>query len=432
MGRLKDQPEKDTFNLVYILFILFGAAMLSGWNAIISASAYFSECLPSKHAMNLMLVAYNVGVLPFMFSTAVYSSELNFTIFISIPFLVSAIMMICVPFICTFLKMKAAALVLMIFVALIIGICTGCLNTSVFGLGGVFAGSSAGGIMIGQGLIGLLSLIPLILHLAIPGDNTQTIGLIFFSFAAVLNLFAFVCVILFKKIPFAKLTLEEYEFSKSPELQPLLQSEDTGINSEKNDMILATKSTTQASPKGCAKIGLFVKQLWALLKRMKWYALAVFLNYFTTLFVYPSAVLSIPVPKGMFTTDWSMNLWTHIRINIFAVCDFVSRWVPGCIKFYKSPLLVMIVSCVRVGFSVILIISRWVKWMQSLPFFIIVYSIFSLTNGYHGTLIMSISADSCNIESSKRGMAGSMMAVVLNVGIAIGCFLALPLGAALR
>ncbi|KAK2964047.1 Equilibrative Nucleoside Transporter [Blattamonas nauphoetae] len=434
MGKLKDHPERDSYHLVYILFIIFGGAMLSAWNAIISASAYFEQSLPSKHAMNFMLVAYNVGVLPFMFLTTVYSSELNYTIFIGVPFVAAAALMICVPFICTYLKMKMAALVLMMIVAFICGMGTGVLNTSVFGLGGVFAGSSAGGIMIGQGFVGLLSLIPLILHLSIPGDNTQTIGLIFFIFAACLNVIAFVCILLFKKIPFAKYTLDKYEQSKHPERVPLLKAEDQNrVNSKAEDLVEYQPTEEGAVVlKGCSKIKAFVKQLFGVLRRMKWYALAVFLCYFVTLFIYPSAILSVPSPKGMFTTDWQIALWIHIRLNIFAVSDFISRWIPQCIKLYKSPALVVIVSLVRVIFAVLLVIARWVVWMRNLPFFITIYAIFSLMNGYHGTLIMSVAADQCDIEPSKRGVAGSTMAFVLNCGIALGCFLALPLGAALK
>ena len=68
--------------------------------------------------------------------------------------------------------------------------------------------------------------------------------------------------------------------------------------------------------------------------------------------------------------------------------------------------------------------------MDNLAVIIIVYGLFSFTNGYNGTIIMSFAGT--DIEDDKeRALVGSFMSLLLNIAIAVACFVSIPISNAM-
>jgi ABC-type nitrate/sulfonate/bicarbonate transport system permease component len=65
--------------------------------------------------------------------------------------------------------------------------------------------------------------------------------------------------------------------------------------------------------------------------------------------------------------------------------------------------------------------------MQNFVIFITLYIIFSLSNGFHATVIMAQSGINLKTEEEKS-LASSFMAFMLLFGVFLGVFLAIPLG----
>ncbi|KAH7816159.1 putative Equilibrative Nucleoside Transporter (ENT) Family Protein [Monocercomonoides exilis] len=515
---MKKRPpkRKDNFQIVFIICVFFGMAMLSSWNSIISAADFFEKRLPDKHAMSYMLVGYNIGCLPVMIFCTAIAGSLDFSLFISIPILLNAILMIVIPFICTFLSQTVIAIVLMVFLSIICGVITGILNVTVFGLGSLFSSWHTQAIMIGQGIEGLISLIPLILHISIPGDNTDVIGLTFFSSSAIINMLALVGEALLHLLPYSKDLMKDGDSSKNDDAWKYsslseerveegtcidsekdgsgLDSQSSSINSQESVKESSGKSTTElesvlpntsnsssqpassalssSSPRrashvtsssplsdgnrnyysftdksvmsesssssssstSCASIFHvmkdFAKQMWHIAKKKRWWGLAIFNCYFWTLLIYPNIILAINVQDDLFNTEWSRSLWTYIKLNIFTVGDFATRFFPDCCPLYKSAKAMNIVSIARIALALFLFLAVYVKAFQHLWLICVVYAIFSLSNGYHGTIIMALACTDLT-DDSERAMGGSFMAAALNIGIFCGCMLSMVLELAL-
>ncbi|KAK2947662.1 Equilibrative Nucleoside Transporter [Blattamonas nauphoetae] len=451
MGKLADNENKDKFNLIYIFFIVFGVASLSAWNSIISAADYFSKRLPTPHAMNLLLIIYNVGVLPSMIITNVFHAAISLLAFTRASFIAFTLLMICVPFVCSYLANTWTAMVLMMLIAFVCGIFVGFMNVTLFGLGGMFAGKQSIAILIGQGFCGLLCLIPLILHCAIPGDNTNTVGLIFFIFSACINLVATIMTFIFPHLPFVKYTFRINKEAKDQFTQQMIEvptdgttgavdSADSESALDKSESSVETKpveqqdqqpneptNQNQVPTSKCEAIKQFLKEMVRVGKMVKWWALALMISMFSTLLFYPSAYLAIPAPK-YFSTAWQLTLWTHLRLTIFNICDVVSRFVAMCCFFYKTSRVAMIVSLLRIVWSVLFFVANWIPAFQLLPVYVILFVVFALVHGYHMSVMMGVAADAEKVPLKDRSAVGSFLSISLNIGLALGCILALPLG----
>ncbi|KAH7821944.1 putative Equilibrative Nucleoside Transporter (ENT) Family Protein [Monocercomonoides exilis] len=426
------EEPKDKYNIVYIIFVFIGMAMLCSWNSILSASDFFMKSLPKGTEMSYITSVYNAGCLPVMFIATALSARMNYFYVLCIPIAINTLMMIILPIICTTMKGSAGSLALVMIICFICGICTGLLNTAGFGMGGVFSSRCTQGVMLGQGVVGLISLVPLVLHLCIQGDNTNAVGISFFMFAAVINIIAFISILALKKIPYSKFILNRRNLSnaKTDEEYPLLRNKDRmsyeGVNDDDEpEPEPVPKKTVMQQLKG------FVLDLIRIAKKQAPWGFAVFHCYAWTLIVFPTVILHIPPQQGLFTDEWGLSLWWYIKQNIFTVWDFITRWFPNCIKLYNGPMMMNIVSACRIVLVVFLFLCVYVKAFQNLWVVILIYSLFSITNGYHGTMIMANAGNGLT-DDADRAMNGSFMSLCLNIGIFSGCMLSMAVSAALK
>ncbi|KAK2952118.1 Equilibrative Nucleoside Transporter [Blattamonas nauphoetae] len=348
------------------------------------------------------------------------------------------IVMICIPFVCTLLANTFPALVLMLIFSFLCGIASALTSCSVFGLSGIFSGHAPSGIMVGQGIAGLISLLPLILHISLPGDNTDLIGYIFFSFAAIINVLALISLICFRILPYPKHILKTHSLTRNPttsvnlsQVELLHDTDEPSIlvDEEMSDTLETDSEPTivHDSP-NLMEANQILREIGSVAKKLRWWAFSVFFVYALTLTFYPSVILAVPAPKHMFDTEWSSSLWTHIRINIFCVADFVARWCGSCVKRSPSSKTVVALTLARIILAVALLLALWVKWMRNIVFFSIIYFLFSFSNGLLGTIIMSHANEQCRLLPHELGLGGSFMSMIMNVGLSIGCVLAIPLG----
>ncbi|KAA6384036.1 MAG: hypothetical protein EZS28_020438 [Streblomastix strix] len=421
--------------------------------------------------MSYMLVAYNVGCLPVMFIATLLSTKMNFKLVIRIPMLAQGIAMLAAPLSCILFPNKGVTVWIMVIISFIIGICTGILNSSIFSIASIFSSREIIAIMLGQGISGLISIIPLLLFISIPGDNTDSVGMIFFSFASLVLFISIAGDIWMYHLPYSKKILmqhqtilrladseqednvfsgatsstsdmqydrlltpkRKYSLKKSSsenaftderlQIHLLFHIKNTSASfiqshSEQQQQLHAVHSSTSLLPqhskpnKKQSKIQTYIKLLHKefnkfipVAKRQIWWGVAVLVSYAITLLIFPNVILAIP-PIGIFQKDeYHKSLWTLIKLNVFTVGDFIARWLPNYIRLYKSCLICNIISLIRFLFALILLLCCFVKAFQNMWVIFITYSIFSLTNGYHGTIVMSRAGEEIAPYPAERGVS---------------------------
>lgn len=372
-----------------------------------------------------------------------------------------------------FIRNIIAALWLTLILCFIIGLFGGIMNIAIFALVGLFAPTHMQGLMFGEGVAGIISLVPLILQFAMAAkeDSGNIEAIIFFTFAAAISVVALVMYLLMNRIPYSRTKIQKWKAtrkkspnhdldakesllgssysasSSSPSLSASLspsvnqpaddddatatedvnESRDTG---KPNCRALISSSSSTTSQEGAEGVGFFRKMINIGKKQYK-FGFAIFQVFFWSLIIFPQALLYVPPQKGFFNDNAFHPLWVIIKINIFTVCDWLSRFVQPRCMCYKTALTMNIISILRIIPTVILVLCIFVKPFQYFAFFIPVYVIFSLTNGFHATVIMTSAGDSL-LSAEEKSLSSTFILCSFLVGIFLGVILAIPLDAGLK
>ena len=292
-----------------------------------------------------------------------FSSKLNYTLLLCIPLFINAINMGLIPTICITLSGEDIAFGLLLPLSFICGICTACLNVAGFGFASIFSPKHTEGVMVGQGIDGLISLIPLIVHLAAGDGHENAVGLSFFMISVAIDLIACASVLLLRKIPYSRYVmiqtgilkptdtdLSEYksllqENQKTTETPMLSEGErkeeeegegeggrgrggeegrgGEGGEGEGEEVKETTEKPPLSKPEKVPELEEetersnleilkgFIIDIWYMAKKKKWWGVAIFSNYFITLIGYPTVVLNIPPPlDSLDEDDYSRSTWT--------------------------------------------------------------------------------------------------------------------------
>jgi len=150
------------------------------------------------------------------------------------------------------------------------------------------------------------------------------------------------------------------------------------------------------------------------MKRMWAPAVAVSLNFFITLSLFPGLMTSIPSSTKPQNWTW----FPIILIAIFSVFDFIGKTIPGITLKRVSERNLYIMTGLRFLFFFAFIFCINPKLFNSDAFPVIFDVLFALSNGYLATTWMMIGPS--KVEIQEKELAGTIMALALVSGLTLG------------
>ncbi|CAG8663488.1 13199_t:CDS:2 [Cetraspora pellucida] len=406
-------PPKDRYRIVYFIFFLQGISMLLGWNVFITASVFFhSRFLGSPYADDFQnyFSVVNMGTTLLFLTYSLFTQttenvsarlifSLNLAAFTFFAMLVST----------QFLELftPTGYFYFTITFVFLVGISTAFQHNAIFGIVALFPPKYTQAVMSGQGLAGLImSLSQIISALAVERspnkiqvDESLTCStFIYFLFAFAVILFSLISYFILIRLP-----LYIYYVDRSID----------------NNLI------------GRSFKGTFNK-IYKLI-------FAVALVFCVTLSVFPSITSFIKsvAPddrKNKFQYDY---LFIPLHFLVYNFGDLLGRSLPSqeaLVITDQNQIAFMSIS--RVIFIPILLlcnVDAGLHGKRILPllvnndllYFLVIF-VFSVSNGYVGSLAMMAGPQVTDVEKDLTGM---LLSVFLAVGLTIGSILSFPLRA---
>ncbi|XP_037078088.1 equilibrative nucleoside transporter 1-like [Pollicipes pollicipes] len=170
---------------------------------------------------------------------------------------------------------------------------------------------------------------------------------------------------------------------------------------------------------------------WAILLKIKWYALSVFLVYSVTLALFPAVTAKIKwIGSGPADQHsvWATNYFVPVCcFLLYNGCDYLGRIAGGFTVWPRKHqwYLVLAMAVVRLAFFPLLMYcnvdhKHLDTVFNSDIYYIAFMTLFGLSNGYLSTLCMIYGPGL--VEREEQNTASSMMAAFLGAGLCIGAF----------
>jgi len=379
----------DKYGLAWICFCILGVGLLFPFNCYIAASDYFGHLYPTVPYEFMMSLAYNYFQWILLFVSLKVMPRFSFKSRISIFLILGAAILFWIPFIRMVFTNWKTGMAISLICTFLSGSIASLLFGSVLGLVGLFPMEYTGAVMSGNGVAGIIaSLLRIITKVSVPDNDAgvKESSFLFFFLAAGVLIFCFLCFILLLNLPITKYYLSIYEASKS-------NSHDSG--SINVDGKAATK-----------KVAIFplIKKVWR-------EALVVFTIFFTTLSLFPGITGIINnIGQNTLSQEWFQILLTLT----FMVGDYIGRTAPKWVILFK-PTNLWIPTIARLAFFPLFALCVKPLVFRSLAWYFIFMFIFSLSNGYCGTLAMMFGPTKA--EEHEKEVTGIVMSFFLNFGI---------------
>jgi len=426
-------PEpNDRLYGVWLVVLVVGAGVLYPYNALITAADYFKLEFPGKDMEYLIVWLIMVPALFFMVFMLRYGEHLSFTFRIFFSFVLLALLILAVPFVC---DMEDVAFDMMIAICLCIGILQAISQSSVFGFTALLPPAYNGAAMTGQAVAGIVVCgIRIGTKLSFPDSDHGTIDAsrIFFYTACAWCAACAVLFILILRFGFTKHHLKDYLKRKeenflrrqsSNELtfieriseSPAMLSIRRNLNQmglidapyERRSGALLTTDEHADEPKMQATLG----SVWP---KTKYLALGAMGTMLLTFLVFPGLTASLEsTHKKINDGDW----FPIFLISIFNVGDFCGRYTPSLLCVEPPQRIIHIIQIVRWGlYPAFLLVSEGYvhnDWLVYALMFILAY-----TNGLTVTYFMMWGPQ--DVQQHEKEYAGSLMAMFMVLGIFLG------------
>eukprot|EP01126_Amoeba_proteus_P002007 TRINITY_DN1062_c0_g1_i9.p1 TRINITY_DN1062_c0_g1~~TRINITY_DN1062_c0_g1_i9.p1 ORF type:complete len:414 (-),score=70.76 TRINITY_DN1062_c0_g1_i9:237-1478(-) len=393
---MRPTPQ-DKYYYVWFLCLAMGIAQLFPWNIFISSFRWLDTTFDPFPFVFWMAIPFNlINIITIAFLT-VYGNKYSVSGRLFASFFVEFFMVFLIPFVNYSPWNLGGQITLSLIIVSICGVCTSTLLGTGFGVVAKLPPEYTTALMAGQGVAGLIAgLLQLIMDFAVFGQDPRsaeivTEGLIYFSVASLIILFCTCCTALLLRSEFY-LWHQDNRESQDFHVQEVLGSE--------------FENYETVSP-------------WGVFKKIWLDALSVFLVFFFTLSLFPG-VDAILVP---FDPTKVAHLNT-ILILLFQIGDLIGRMVP---QFYVAPIqrfLWILILCRFVFYplSFLIALPQYVSWKA--PWIsILLMIIFSISNGYFGTLVMMHAPS--KVSQNEQQTAGTMMTFFLQMGIFLGACVAI-------
>lgn len=431
-------PPNDKWKAAYILLFVMGMATLIPWNMFITASNYFTTRLVDEPSLadlwtNLLTVTVCTSNIIGALLAIATQHKVSQRKRILIPLLVNSLVFI----VCSILVFVELNATLFFIVSLICanacGLCGSFLQGGMFGLSGDLPPMYTQALMGGQGLAG----VAVAINGYIAGLQTKagkvdtfkdlqipTLG--YFLVAVFILLFSVFGFLLLERLPFVHHYQNASRSRGTPATTKSVSDYSaTGTDLEQtpynvNDPLLPQESPT-----------LNWKDSKAVLKKVKFHALSVYLIFTFTLCVFPSITQSI-APVAAYTTTTNKFFeptvykdFSFVNFNLF---DFLGRLIAGFISIDRlaSGQVLAGLSSLRVVFTFLFLMCNVgggaipVVFKDDYSPMIIMF-FFSLSNG----LICSLSMMRAPglVAENEMSTTGAMMSFFMMGGLLTGSLL---------
>ncbi|KAG2182695.1 hypothetical protein INT44_005675 [Umbelopsis vinacea] len=426
-------PPEDSYNLVYWIFVLQGAAMLLPWNVFITASTFFASRFAQtpygETFQNYFSTYFTVSNLAFFAYALWKQKQANANKRVILAVLINTvafmIIMVTVPM-AGFSGLSYFWFIMFLVVAT-------AATTSFFQIG-VFAAASRfphkylQGVMSGQALAGTAVALSSILSALAASPTTKPdeeairkSAVLYFLSALLITVVALVGYLVLLRQPFFK-----YYMTDRPTGNSLLRDEDNNDDDSDPEMVFQPDVAIDLTILG-------------VLKKIKWLAFSVAYVFIVTIAVFPSitalvksvrahppdsSVVNMQLPRVL-----QDDIFVAFHFLIFNIFDWVGRIFPlsSWLRTSNSKLLTFY-SLLRTTCIPLFLFCNVVAADKTLPVLInsdfvyfMLLILFSLTNGWIGSLSMMAIPDLSSLATpEEKSLGGSIMSFCLCVGLAIG------------
>lgn len=360
---------------------------------------------------------------------------------------------LCIMFIMTILPLlkSAAAPVffyLVLFSSLLLGIMTAILQDGLFGIVSHFPFMYTQSLMAGQGLAGLSSSISNILSTTIRLNGTmedsESIGVVvYFAISLLIIIAALGCFVVVWKSSMYQ-TLLHGKISEICDDSGRVCDED---NESNNSLATVNKTSPGANSELEIISPLYLSSTsHSVFHHIKYHAIAVFWIFMVTLSVFPGLIASTVSSRAETEQgSFEKNYFIAFSFLLFDIGDVIGKVLPGFHFFLiTNPIwnrlgavfrtifipLLMSANLVFINTKMEKIPIYWTSFVQNDATFYLILLAFAISNGYFGSTLM-MTGPGLVPDISKRGLAGSLMALWLTAGLAVGSVLAFAVKAIL-
>jgi len=397
-----DEAPKDKCFVAYFLFVLLGIGVLFPWNAFLTAGDYFNDRYTDFPFLFAVSLAYNYPGLVFLILNVKFGPRFSFTSRLVTGFVVVIVVQIITPFIESFGLGTTAAMWVTLGGVFITGCAIAMLFGTVLGLASLFPPQMIGGIMMGNGIAGILAGgLRMITKVSMP-EGSHTSIILYFALSGGLLV---ICI------------LGYFVLLRLPLTQHYLRLQKAATQSTKNpesiqaDSLVSGGGEEEDDDKTIHYGRLFLR-LWR-------EAAVVFFVFFVTLSLFPSMTGEINT-----TTSIAQDWFGIFLVFTFQVCDFIGRSLPRFFIVFSERTL-WIPSLLRLGFFPLFILCINPVIFDSDGWYYSFMFLFAVTNGYCGTLAMMFGP--VNALEHEKETAGIIMSFFLNFGIFVAAHFALLL-----
>ncbi|KAH9600788.1 Equilibrative nucleoside transporter [Trypanosoma melophagium] len=415
----------ESLSEVYCYFTAFmcGISMLLPVNAIFSAPLYIMHYYqyvtkkPDAQAENTnfwnnALTYYNLVSLV----TSLIAEPLTLTkIFRRIPLqvrMLSALAFLWVEIIVLMVvpavgSTEVGAIVTILIAGFISGSGKSVFESTAYGLFSAFPHRFMAALMGGAGVAGALtSILQIIVKAALPEDyeGIRVQSKIFYGLMVGIQGIAFIMLILLRWNTYAR----QYTGALSGENTQKVKDADTVEGKSPENPPTEDPHSTSESLVGT--------EIFFVLKIIYPMTIACAFNFFITLLLFPTVVVSVDPEDYWYGT---------VAVCIFNVCDVFGRFAPSLKAFWPPRWAVIVGSFARVVFLPLLLLASY-HYIPSHAFNYVMMVLFGLSNGYIGGLTLVLGPLTKGLTTSgQRFVAGTMLGVSILVGGAIGTALSI-------
>ncbi|XP_054717924.1 LOW QUALITY PROTEIN: equilibrative nucleoside transporter 1-like [Uloborus diversus] len=404
------QPSpRDKYNIVYVIFGLFGIATLLPWNFFITANDYWlykfrdtvsDHCIDNRNKTSLqaaftsyITVSNNVPYVTFLVLCTLFSNRFS-KMFRVVASLVA--MLILFMIITSFVEINTDGwqmwfFTITIIIIILVGTTSAIFQAGISGIASLLPAKYMHILVLGQAFAGILAAVAQILSLLGKCDSTKS-AFMFFSFADIVLLLALLSYIAIQKSEFFQYHVHSLK-----------------------DTIL--KEVSESEEKTRISVLMVIQQIWP-------YALSIVLDFWITIGIFPSlAVLVVSNSQG---TIWNDKLFLPVTCFLmFNISDFCGRAVGGWLPIPSTHRMhLLTLSSMRIIFIPLFMLCN-AHPRHYLPvifsddiYYIIFITLLGFSNGYLIAVAMMIGIKSVN--PLLQEMAGTILSTFLGAGLMLG------------
>lgn len=422
---------KDPYKLAFIIFYWLGTGSLLPWNFFIAVNEYWNDkfrntTIPAnatnqelselqvQWASNLSIASMIPNVI-FLFLNAFIGHK-----FRSQPRLLAALVIIILLF--TFSDVMTQVntdtwqyefLVVTLFTVVVINIMVAIFQGGLSGLAGKFPPSYMGAVVQGQALGGIFAAATNVIMIAC-GASAVSAAFPDFLIAVIFLISALVAFIILTRTEF----YQYYALGISATEKA--NEEDEQLCNGGGDSQDATKTILKTST-------------WTIFKQIWVWIVSVFICFLVTLAAFPA--ITVLVKSSDTETEWGTKYFIPVAcFLVFNVGDFLGRMLAGIVQWPKSThcgsLFILALSVARIAFIPLFLFCNAAPlnrnmtqvYIESDIAYIAFMVVFSLTNGYIGSIAMMYGPKMLS-NGEDQGRAASLLVSFLVLGLAVGAAL---------